>query len=69
MGGLFLHSHIQNFFTSIVNEMVIEREKTSVERNDFIDLLLEIKYLDAEEDPEIGDMFMAARFFFYIIFA
>lgn len=55
----------ENFFSSIVKKIVEERQKTPGKRNDFIDLLLEIKKNDDEKDPLVDDAFMAAQSFIF----
>ncbi|XP_077285428.1 putative cytochrome P450 6a14 [Arctopsyche grandis] len=55
----------EDFFVKIVKDMMIERKSSPIKRNDFIDLLLELKYQNGKEDKEMDDMFMAAQAFIF----
>ncbi|XP_077285308.1 putative cytochrome P450 6a14 [Arctopsyche grandis] len=56
---------IEDFFVKIVKDMMVQRKKSPIKRNDFIDLLLELKYQDGNEDKEMDDMYLAAQAFIF----
>ncbi|XP_077285309.1 putative cytochrome P450 6a14 [Arctopsyche grandis] len=56
---------VEDFFVKTVKDIVMERKNSPIKRNDFIDLLLELKYQDGKEDKEMDDMFMAAQAFIF----
>ncbi|XP_077284743.1 cytochrome P450 6B1-like [Arctopsyche grandis] len=67
LGFKLFPKRIETFFMTTVKEMTQERETTKTKRNDFIDLLLELKHQNDKIDFEIDDKFMAAQVFVFFI--